>query len=141
VIGQVTVSMDALRKDLEHSGIISAQQKGKAEANSSQTVNAPGPAAESVEAQGEEDREPSREAQGPHPAVSQPQAAEGGASRPAFRGISATKGEILWVVRKNGSRSGNFRLRASVIVFCLREVSARKWTAVTFRSTCPWPAP
>jgi hypothetical protein len=98
VIGQVTVSMDTLRKDLEQSGILSAQQEPKAASAPSEPTNAPASAAEGEQAQAEGDRAPSREVDGSHPAASQPQPVEEGENRASSRGISATKGEILWVV-------------------------------------------
>ena len=94
VIGQVTVSMDALRKDLEESGILAAQQKPQAPPASSPAVNASAAATEGENTQDEEDAEPSVETDDSQPAVeqaSQPPVIERGASRPASRGISATK--------------------------------------------------
>jgi hypothetical protein len=98
VVGQVTVSMDVLRKDLEQSGILSAQQKPKVAPAPSEEVSASASETEGEQAQDEGDRGPAREVQGSHPEASQPQPAQGGENLPASRGISATKGEILWVV-------------------------------------------
>jgi hypothetical protein len=89
VIGQVTVSMDALKKDLEEAGILTVQQKPGEESAPSQAGSAPARATEVENTHDEE--EPADGAESPQPA--QP-----GESRPASRGIAATKGEILWVV-------------------------------------------
>ena len=100
MIGQVTVSMDALKKDLEESGILVAQQKPQAPAASSPVRSAAAaPGGENT--QDEEDAEPSAETDDSQPPVeeaSQPPVIEPGASRSASRGIAATRREILWVV-------------------------------------------
>ena len=101
VIGQVTVSMDALKKELEESGILAAQQKPPAPPASSPALSAPAAATEGENKQDEEDAEPSVETDDSQPPVeeaSQPPVIEPGASRPASRGIAATRREILWVV-------------------------------------------
>jgi hypothetical protein len=95
VIGQVTVSMDALRKDLEQSGIVSAQQT--APPASSEATNAPA-ASSSAEAVQTQDEGTQREVDNSTRAASQPQPAAGSENRPPSRGISVSKGEILWVV-------------------------------------------
>ncbi len=104
VVGQVTVSMGALKEELEKSGILAAQQKTPAQpAPPSPALGAPAPAAEGEDKQVEEDVESSEEpeeSQPPasNPDISKPPAAEGSAGRAASRGISATKREILWAV-------------------------------------------
>jgi hypothetical protein len=96
VIGQVTVSMEALRKDLEQSGILSAQKKPAEEPAPSQAAGAP--AAATPRDQTRDEEEPVGEAENPQPAAAQPQPAQRSEGRQATRGIAATKGEILWVV-------------------------------------------
>ena len=101
VIGQVTVSMDALKKELEESGLLAAQQKPQATPASSPVLSAPAAATEGENTQDEEDAEPSVETDDSQPTVeeaSQPPVIEQSASRPASRGIAATRREILWVV-------------------------------------------
>ncbi|MGO9534537.1 MAG: hypothetical protein ACLP3B_25620 [Syntrophobacteraceae bacterium] len=101
VVGQVTVSMDALKKGLEESGILVAQQKPPAPAASSPVLNAAAAASEDDNNQDEEDAEPSVEPDDSKPPVeeaSQSPIIAPGASRPASRGIAATRREILWVV-------------------------------------------
>ncbi len=100
VIGQVTVSMDALKKDLEESGILVAQQKPQAPAASSPARSAAAaPGGENTH--DEEGAEPAAEtddSQPPAQEASKPPVIEPGASRSASRGIAATRREILWVV-------------------------------------------
>ncbi len=113
VIGQVTVSMDALKKDLEQSGILAAQQKTGAPPAPSQAINAPAAAAASEEAQDDESASPSEEAEASQPAAShppapQPQVDEQGTKTPATtRGIAPTKGEVLWVVSEKWEQEWN----------------------------------
>jgi hypothetical protein len=100
VIGQVTVSMDALKKDLEESGILVAQQKPPAAPASSPAPSAAA-ATGGENTHDEEEAEPSVEAdnsQPPAEEASKPPVIEPGASRSASRGIAATRREILWVV-------------------------------------------
>jgi hypothetical protein len=98
VVGQVTVSMDMLRKDAEQSGILVAQQKTGPASAPSQAISAPAAAAPSEEAQDEESVGPSEGPQGSQPADSQAPVEEQGATRPSTRGILPTKSEVLWVV-------------------------------------------
>lgn len=101
VIGQVTVSMDALKKELEESGLLAAQQKPPATPASTPVLSASAAATEGENKQDEEDAEPSVETDDSQPTVeeaSQPPVIEQSASRPASRGIAATRREILWVV-------------------------------------------
>jgi len=104
VVGQVTVSVGALKEDLEKSGILGAQQKEVAQPAPSAAVSAPvavsAPAAatESVNARVEEDVEPAEEPDESQTSASQPPVTEQGAGKPSYRGIAATKREILWAV-------------------------------------------
>ncbi len=101
VIGQVTVSMDALKKELEESGILVAQQKPRETPASSPALSAPASATKGENTQEEEEAEPSVESGDSPPRVeeaSQPPITAPGASRSASRGIAATRKEILWVV-------------------------------------------
>ncbi len=103
VVGEVTVSMDALREDLEISGILPVQQKALAKPASSSGISVPGGASESENTQGKEDVESTKEpvesqTSASQPTASRPPAIEGGAGRASYRGISATKREILWAV-------------------------------------------
>ncbi len=107
VIGQVTVSMDALQKDLEQSGIVVTHQKNEAAIASSQEISAPAPAAEGENVQDAESGEPSAETEGSKPAVSEPPAAEQGTRTPSTRGIAATKSEVLWVVAEKWEQDWN----------------------------------
>jgi hypothetical protein len=103
VVGQVTVSMGALKEDLENSGILAAQQKALAQPTPSPGISAPTGATESENKHVEENVESAEESDesqtsGSHPPASQPPVIEEGAGRPSYRGISATKREILWAV-------------------------------------------
>ncbi len=103
VVGEVTVSMEALRQDLEISGILPAQQKALAKPASSSGISVPGGASESENTQGKENVESAKkpdksQTSASQPAASQPPAIEWGAGRASYRGISATKREILWAV-------------------------------------------
>ena len=101
VIGQVTVSMDALKKGLEESGILVAQQKPRALPASPPALSAPAVATEDENTRDEENAEPSVETDDSKPPVeeaAQPPTIEPGASRSASRGIASTRREILWVV-------------------------------------------
>ena len=85
VIGQVTVSMDALKKDLEESGILVAQQKPQAPAASSPAQSAAA-ATGGENTRDEEDAEPAAEtddSQPPAEEASKPPVIEPGASRSA----------------------------------------------------------
>ena len=103
VVGEVTVSMGALREELEMSGILAAQQKALEKPASSSGISVPGGATESENAQAKENVE-SAEKQGEsqisasRPPASQPPVIEGAAGRASYRGISATKREFLWAV-------------------------------------------
>ena len=98
VIGQVTVSMDTLRKDLEESGILTVQQKPQAPSAPSPALSVPAAATESENTPGEEDVESSAQTDDSQPPASQPPIIERSASPPASRGIAATRRDILWVV-------------------------------------------
>jgi hypothetical protein len=103
VVGQVTVSMGALKEDLEKSGIPAAQQKELTQPSPSPGISAPAAATESENAQEEEEVESAEEPDesqttASQPPASQPPVIEEGAGKPAYRGISATKREILWAV-------------------------------------------
>jgi hypothetical protein len=103
VVGQVTVSMGALKEDLENSGILAAQQKALAQPAPSPGISAPPGASESENKHVEEAVESAEEPDESRGSASQPQASqppvtEEGAGRPSYRGISATKREILWAV-------------------------------------------
>jgi hypothetical protein len=103
VVGQVTVSMGALKEDLEKSGILAAQQKALAQPAPSPGISAPTGATESENTHVEEDVESAEEpdesqTSASRPQASQPPVSEEGAGRPFYRGISATKREILWAV-------------------------------------------
>jgi hypothetical protein len=103
VVGQVTVSMGALKEDLEISGILVSQQKATAQPASSSEISAPGGATESEDAQPGEDVESGVEPDESQPSAtrssaSQPPVIEGGAGRASSRGITATKREVLWAV-------------------------------------------
>jgi hypothetical protein len=98
VVGQVTVSVEALKEDLEKSGILVAQQKDQAQPAPSAGVSAPAAATESEKARVEEDVEPAEEPDESQTSTSQPVAVEQGAGKPSYRGLSATKREILWAV-------------------------------------------
>ncbi|MFZ0927225.1 MAG: hypothetical protein WAN11_01410 [Syntrophobacteraceae bacterium] len=93
VVGQVTVSVGALKEDLEKSGILAAQQKDVAQPAPSTGVSAPAAATGSENSREEEEAEPAEE-----PDESQPPVIEQGAGKPSYRGIAATKREILWAV-------------------------------------------
>jgi hypothetical protein len=109
VVGEVTVSMGALREELEISGILAAQPKDLAKPASSSGIGVPGGATGSENTQVEKDDE---SAEGPdesqtsasQPPASQPPVIEGGAGRASYRGISATKREILWAVAEKWDR-------------------------------------
>jgi hypothetical protein len=101
VVGEVTVSMGALREELETSGILAAQQTALAKPASSSGISVPGGATENTQV--EKDDESAEEPDKSHTSASQPPASqppviEGGAGRASYRGISATKREILWAV-------------------------------------------
>ncbi|MGA2402366.1 MAG: hypothetical protein ABSG91_11790 [Syntrophobacteraceae bacterium] len=98
VVGQVTVSMDALRKDLEESGILAVRQKPLASSAPSPALSAPAAATESENTPAEENVESSEQTDDAQPPASQPPIIERSASPPASRGISATRREILWAV-------------------------------------------
>ena len=103
VVGQVTVSIEALREDLVKSGLLAAQQNPPAAPAPSTEVGVAAPATENENTQEEENIESSEEpneshTSAPQSMASQPQVIERGAGEPASRGIFATKGEILWAV-------------------------------------------
>jgi hypothetical protein len=101
VAGEVTVSMGALREELEISGILAAQQKALEKPASSSGISVPGGATENtqVEKDDESAEEPDKsQTSASQPPASQPPVTEGGAGRASYRGISATKREILWAV-------------------------------------------
>ncbi|MGO9020776.1 MAG: hypothetical protein ACLQVJ_20745 [Syntrophobacteraceae bacterium] len=98
VVGQVTVSVGALKEDLEKSGILAAQQKDVAQPAPSAAVSAPAAATERENARVEEDVEPAEEPDESQPSASQPPVIGQGAGKPSYRGIAATKREILWAV-------------------------------------------
>lgn len=103
VVGEVTVSMGALREELEISGILAAQQKALEKPASSSGISVPGGATESENAQVEEnvesaEKQDESQISASRPPASQPPVTEGAAGRPSYRGISATKREILWAV-------------------------------------------
>jgi len=115
VVGQVTVSMDALKEDLVKSGLLMSQQAPVVQPASSPAIGAASKAPGSEDAQDEEDEQSSQEPEGssqtavpPHPGPlpqgesepegSQPPAIEHGTPAPSSRGIAASKREILWAV-------------------------------------------
>ncbi len=98
VVGQVTVSMGALKEDLEKSGILAVQQKALAQPAASPGISAPTGSTESENKHVEEDVESAEEPDESQPPASQPPVIEEGAGRASYRGISATRREILWAV-------------------------------------------
>lgn len=99
VIGQVTVSMEALKKDLEQSGGLASGQKPREEPASSQASGASASGNGGEEGNtGEEGGKPSGQSAETVPAAAQAGGEDRGASRPATRGITTTKNEVLWAV-------------------------------------------
>jgi hypothetical protein len=103
VVGEVTVSMGALKEELELSGILASQQTAPDKSASSSGISVPGGATESEKTQVEKGDEAAEEPDESQSSASQPPASgppvvEGGAGRASYRGISATKREILWAV-------------------------------------------
>ncbi len=117
VIGQVSISMDTLKNDLEQAGFLTAQQTPQAPPAPSPALSAPASATGDENTHDEEDAAPPDETDDSQPPVqqasqppvkqasqprmekaSQPQVIAGNTSPPASRGISATKRDILWVV-------------------------------------------
>jgi len=108
VVGQVTVSMDALKEDLVKSGMLAVQQASQTQLSASPPPQVDSPAAatvgedtqaeedvESAEKQGESEPDQSQSSVREQPPASKSAA---GGVRPASRGISATKREVLWAV-------------------------------------------
>jgi len=98
VIGQVTVSIDALKKDLEQSGILAAQQKTNPAPAPSEAMSASASPAEGQGPGEEKAQGSSQEVETSQAETSPAQPAEAGRNPSASRGISATRSEILWVV-------------------------------------------
>jgi hypothetical protein len=111
VVGQVTVSMDALKEDLVKLGILAADQKPQTPPSPPPQISTSAAPTGAENKQGEEevqsgeepDRSGKEKGSTPREAgsardqlpASQPQT---GGGRSSSRGISATKGEVLWVV-------------------------------------------
>ena len=103
VAGQVTVSIGALKEDLEKSGILAVQPKALAQPAPSPGISVPTGATGSENAHVEEDVESAEEpdesqTSASAPQASQPPVIEEKAGRPSYRGMTATKREILWAV-------------------------------------------
>jgi len=115
VVGQVTVSMSALKDDLVKSGLLTSQQMPVAQPAPSPGLGTASEAPGSQDVRGEEDAQSSQEpgdscktSVSPHPGPSpqaegepegsQPREVEQVTPGPASRGIAATKTQILWAV-------------------------------------------
>ena len=133
VAGQVTVSIGALKEDLEKSGILAVQQKALAQPAPSPGISVPTGATGSENAQVEEDVESAEEpdesqTSASAPQASQPPVIEEKAGRPSYRGMPPQRGKSCGQLRRNGIRNGISRQRAIMLVLFLREVLARRWT-------------
>jgi hypothetical protein len=115
VVGQVTVSMDALKDDLMKSGLLPAQQEPVEQPAASPGIGPASREPEGEEARDEEDEQTSREPDDTsqaeissqsgnlaqkegQPVNSQGSAVEKETQGPSSRGIAPTKKEILWAV-------------------------------------------
>ncbi|SPJ13819.1 exported hypothetical protein [Syntrophobacter sp. SbD2] len=98
VVGEVTVSMGTLKEDLEVLGILAAQQTAPDKSASSSGSSVPRGATESEKTQVEKDDEAAAGPDESQASASHPPVVAGGAGIASYRGISATKREILWAV-------------------------------------------